>query len=133
MVFLFICIRIYGPLRGPTSSSCGGLWPRLFLELSMLPIILIFVHETQFTWCSLLVCYLKRRYSPLRGLISSSAESYGRGYFFGQKKRAFMLLVLILGQFCCSLVPSVTLSSDLSNFNKNPKKSKHLKKINKIK
>ena len=23
--------RRYGPLRGPTSSSCRGLWPRLFL------------------------------------------------------------------------------------------------------
>ena len=23
--------RRYGPLRGPTSSSCGGLWPSVFL------------------------------------------------------------------------------------------------------
>ena len=25
--------RTYGPLRGPTSSSCGGLWPRAFCAL----------------------------------------------------------------------------------------------------
>ena len=28
--FYIICTRRYGPLRGPTSSSCGGLRPRLF-------------------------------------------------------------------------------------------------------
>ena len=49
-----------------------------------------------------------------------------------EKKELFRLLVLILGNFWCSLVTSITFSSNLSNFEKNPKKSpknsKNLKK-----
>ena len=62
--------RRYGLLRGPTSSSCAGLRPRLFLPF---------------------------------------------------------------GPFWCSVVTSVTFSSNLSNFKKNPKKSKKFKNLKKSK
>ena len=32
LIFTFYMTRRYGPLRGPTSSSCRGLRPRLFLH-----------------------------------------------------------------------------------------------------
>ena len=32
----FPCTKRYGPLRRPTSSSCGGLWPRLFLPFGQI-------------------------------------------------------------------------------------------------
>ena len=68
--------KMYGPLCGPSSSSCGGLWPsaKAFVAL----------------WA---------------------------------KKGLFMLFLPILGYFRCSVVTSVTFSSNLNNFEKNPKKS----------
>ena len=57
------------------------------------------------------------------------------------KKKLFMLFWLTLGHFRCSVVTSVTFSSNLSNFEKNPKnwkmsknveKSENLKKSTKI-
>ena len=52
-----------------------------------------------------------RRYSPQRRLTS---------------KELFTLFVLILGHFWCSVVTSVTLSSNISNFEKKQKKSKKI-------
>ena len=40
------------------------------------------------------------------------------------KKELFMLIWLTLGRFWCSVVTSVTFSSNLSNFDKNPKNPK---------
>ena len=71
-----ICTRRYGPLRGPISSSCGGL--------------------------------------------RSSVET-----FFGLRawKSFFMQFWNILGHFWCPVVSLVTFSSNLSNFENNPKKN----------
>ena len=44
------------------------------------------------------------------------------------KKGPFMLFWLTLGNFWCSVVTSVTFSSPLSNFEKNPKNPKKSKK-----
>ena len=53
------------------------------------------------------------------------ASAYGRAFFCPlAKKRAFMLLLLILGHFWCSVVISITFSSNLSNFEKKSKKNK---------
>ena len=57
------------------------------------------------------------------GLLLAPAE--------GQKKIFLMLFLLILGHFSCLVVTSVTLRSNLSNFEKNPKKSKKSKKKSK--
>ena len=56
-----------------------------------------------------------RRYSPPRRLTS---------------KELFTLFVLILGHFWCSVVTSVTLSSNISNFERKQKIRKNLKKLN---
>ena len=40
---------------------------------------------------------------------------------FGPKKELSMLFLLILGHFWCSVITSVTFSSNLSDFEKNPK------------
>ena len=63
-----------------------------------------------------------RRYSPLRGLTSSScgglrptAEAF---FALWAKKGLCMLFSLILGHFWCSVATSVTLSSNLRNFEK---------------
>ena len=66
--------RRYGPLCGPTSSSCGGLQP--------------------------------------------SAEAF---FALRAKKELIMLFWLIFGNFWCPVVALVTFSSNLSNFEKNPK------------
>ena len=52
---------------------------------------------------------------------------------FGPKKELFMLFVLILGHFWCSVVTSVSFSSSLSNFENNPKNLKKSKNIPKLK
>ena len=58
------------------------------------------------------------------GLILAPAEGFGRGFFGPSgKKELFTLFVPILGHFWCSVVTSVTFSSNLSNFEKNAKKS----------
>ena len=67
--------RRYGPLRGPTSSSCGGLWPRLFFALQRL------------------LCCLAH-----------------------------------FDNFWCPVVTLVTFSSNISNFERNPKKTKNIQK-----
>ena len=76
-----------------------------------------------------------RRYSPLRGLTCSScgglrppAEAF---FALRAKKGLFMLFLPNLGHFWCSVVTSVTFSSNFSNFEKskkNPQKSKSFKK-----
>ena len=73
--------RRYGPLRGPTSSSCGGLRP--------------------------------------------STE----GFFLLQKKILNLLFWPIFGNFLWPVVPLVTLSSNLSNFERNCKDQKNPKKF----
>ena len=76
-----------------------------------------------------------RRYRPLRGLyfwLLGRASASGRGFFFPSgKKDLFMLFWLTLGPFWCSVVNSVTFSSILSNFEKNPKNPKNSKKSQK--
>ena len=54
------------------------------------------------------------------GLLLAPAEG------FGLRPRLFLpfVFLLILGHFWCSVVTSVTFSSNLSNFEKNQKKSK---------
>ena len=66
--------RRYGPLRGPTSSSCGGLRP--------------------------------------------SAEAF---FALWAKKEIIMLFWPSFGHFWCPVVTLVTFSSNLSNFERNPK------------
>ena len=56
------------------------------------------------------------------GLLLAPAE--------GQKKIFLMLFLLILGHFSCLVVTSVTLRSNLNNFEKNPKKIKKNPKKN---
>ena len=73
--------RRYGPLRGPTSSSCGGLQP--------------------------------------------SAEAF---FALRAKKKLIMLFWPIFGIFWCPVVTLVTFSSNLSNFERNPKKTKKIQK-----
>ena len=73
-LLLFKGTRRYGLLRGPTSSSCGGLWP--------------------------------------------SAEA-----FFALRARK-ELFWPIFGIFWCPVVTLVTFSSNLSNFKRNPKKTR---------
>ena len=62
------------------------------------------------------------------GLLLAPAKGFGlrlRLFFAVRaKKGLFMLFSLILGHCWCSVVTSVTLSSTLSNIEKNPKKSK---------
>ena len=71
----FIKTRRYGPLRGPTSSSCGGLQP--------------------------------------------SAEAL---FALWAKKELIILFWPIFGNFWCPVVTLVTFSSNLRNFERNPKK-----------
>ena len=55
---------------------------------------------------------------------------------FGQKKGLFMLLVLILGHFWCSVVTSVTFTKNFSKFKNNSfflKKNKKIQKQQKLK
>ena len=71
-------------------------------------------------------------------LLLSPAEGFnlGQSFFFWQKKKVFMLCVLILGHFCCSVVTSVIDTSNLSYNEKNPKngnKSKIYPKLKKKK
>ena len=72
-----------------------------------------------------------RRYSPLRGLTSSSCGGFwpSTKAFFAHraKKDLYTLCVLTLGHFWCSVIISVTFSSNLSNFEKNPKIQKNPK------
>ena len=70
-----------------------------------------------------------RKYSPLRGLSSSSCGGLWPGLFwpFGQK-RLIMLFWPILGHFWCSVVTLGTFSSNLNNLFLNPKKSKKSQK-----
>ena len=61
-----------------------------------------------------------RRYSPLRGLyfyLLRRALTSDRGFFcpWGQK-RAFYAVLAYFKPFWCSVLPSVTFSSNLSNF-----------------
>ena len=59
------------------------------------------------------------------GLLLATVEDFGQDFFFPLgKKIDLTLFVLILGDFWCSVVTSVTFSSNLSNFNKKPKKQK---------
>ena len=61
---------------------------------------------------------LTRRYSPLRGLTSTSCGGLwpsAEGFFWA-KKELLTLFVLMLGHFWCSVVTSVMFSSNLSNF-----------------
>ena len=63
------------------------------------------------------------------GLLLASAEGFGRGFFCPSgKKRAFYAVLANFRLFWCSVVTSVTLSSNLSNFEKNPKIPKNPKK-----
>ena len=69
-----------------------------------------------------------RRYSPIGGLTPSSgvelwplAEAF---FALLAKTELLTLFVLILGHFRCSVVTSVTFSSDLSNFEKNKRNKK---------
>ena len=77
-----------------------------------------------------------RRYSPLHRLTSSSCgglrPSNKAFSLWEWKKKLFMLLVLILGHFCCSVVTYVTFSSNLSKFEYNPKNIKNPNKNPKI-
>ena len=53
------------------------------------------------------------------GLILAPAEGFGQGFFGPSgKKELFTLFVPILGHFWCSVVTSVTFSSNLCNFKK---------------
>ena len=67
-----------------------------------------------------------------------SSSGYCRGRlsvkaFRALKKRALTLFVLILSRFSCSVVTFVTFTSNLSNFERNPKKNpKMSNKIKKI-
>ena len=56
------------------------------------------------------------------GLLLALAEDFGlqARLFFGQKKELIMLFWPTLAKFWCPVVPLVTLSSNLSNFEKNP-------------
>ena len=71
-----------------------------------------------------------RRYGPLRfaGLLLSPAEGFGlwTRLFFAlrAKKELIMLCGSILGHFWCPVVTSITFSSNVSNFKKNPQKPK---------
>ena len=78
---IFIDTKRYGPLRGPTSSSCGGLRP--------------------------------------------SAEAF---FALRAKKELIMLFWPIFGDFWCPVVTVVTFSSNLSNFERNPKKTEKIQK-----
>ena len=73
------------------------------------------------------------------GLLLSPAEGFGLRpmifWSFGQKKKLFVLFLLILGHFQCSVVTFVTLNKILKKYLKNllinlkkSKKSKDLKK-----
>ena len=69
------------------------------------------------------------------GLLLALAEGFGlRPRLFCPlgKKELFILFVLILGHFECSVVTSLTFSSNLINFEKNPKITKIQNKIQKI-
>ena len=68
-----------------------------------------------------------RRYSPLRGLTSSSwALAFGQAFFWA-KIELSMLFVLIFSHFCCSVVTCVTFSITLVTLKIIQKKSKNLK------
>ena len=94
-------------------------------------------HQKTSVYCLTLFLLINtRRYSPLRGLSSSScgglrptAEAF---YALRAKKELFMLFWLTLGHFWCSVVTSVTFSSNLSNFEKNSKNPKKIQKNSKI-
>ena len=69
-----------------------------------------------------------KRYSPLRGLTSSSsgglrpsAEAF---FALRAKKELIMLFWTIFGNFWCPVVTLVTFSSNISNFEINTKKTK---------
>ena len=65
----------------------------------------------------------------LEGLLRAPAGGFG----FGHKKKELLTpFVLILGYFWCSVVTSVVFSSNLNNFEKNPKKSKKIQKKSKM-
>ena len=76
-----------------------------------------------------------RRYSLLRGLTSSSCKGLrppAEAFFaLRAKKELYMLFWLTLGHFWCSVVTSVTFSSNLSNFEKIQKIQEKSKKIHK--
>ena len=61
------------------------------------------------------------------GLLLAPAEGFGQGFFCllsfwpKKKKKRLMLFVLIFGHLWCSVVTSIIFSSNLRNFEKNPK------------
>ena len=70
-----------------------------------------------------------RRYSLLR-LLLAPADGFCLLFrlflALWANKELFMLFLLILSNFWCSVVTSVTFSSNLSNFEKNPRKKTNL-------
>ena len=62
------------------------------------------------------------------GTLLAPAEGFGQGFFAG-KNKLFMLLKLILGIFWCSVVTSVTFSSNLRNFKQEKNQDPHTKNI----
>ena len=80
---------------------------------------------------------MTRKYSPLRyaGLFLAPEEGFGlwQRLFLARwaRKELLTLFVLVLGHVWCSVVTSVTFSSNVSNFEQNPKNPKMSNKIKK--
>ena len=63
------------------------------------------------------------------GLLLAPVEGFGRGFFCpSSKKRAYYAVLAHFWQFLCPVINLVTFSSNLSNFEKNPKNPKKIQK-----
>ena len=93
----------------------------LMIKLFLTPFILTFISSPS-------VFILTKRYGPLRGPTSSSSGGHQplADAFFAllAKKELIMLFWPIFGNFWCPVVTLVTFSSNLGNFESNPKKPK---------
>ena len=109
---------------------------KLHIFISLLPLFKNPVQPYKTKTKKISVLILTRRYSPLRGLTSSScgglrpsAEAF---FALRAKRELIMLFWPIFGNFWCPVVTLITFSSNISNFERNHKKNKKSKKIQKI-
>ena len=118
-------LRLSPVLAAPHEAKCGAKFPicaAKFLVFKAKLFVSTIFHLFAQIWNSgsiqIMLGDIKyifrqtRRYSPLRKLSSSSCG----GLWPSGKKKLFRQFLLILGNFWCLVVTSVTFSSNLSNF-----------------
>ena len=113
-VFAYLLLEGTARYAGFTSSSCGGLWPPAE------------VYKASALWADAFYKSKLEGTARYAGFTSSSCGGLrppAKAFFaLRAKKELFMLFWLTLGHFWCSVVTSVTFSSNLSNFFKKSKK-----------